>query len=336
MTRRSLLASTLLTAIVVPGTGCWTVGGDVPVIEAEDVRMEPPGSMGFRQLGERGEIYGLALDVSDDVNGWVTEIAVGMSKVVHELNQHPATREEGQWRIYGPFDDEDGQDASWMAKITGDGAGASFEVFIGRRGAAADDMTLLITGDVSVVETERDGHFTIDFDTIRAYEDVLDDVSSDAEYGGTITVSFERDTSTRHKRVELDFDGFFHEDADGDLDFDGESYLYHRDAEGAGRFHFATWSSFDDGEWSGPALERMTVDMRWDTEEAGRAHGQITEVDGVGDLRHGDISVAECFDAAGGLTWRSLNEPYAAYQPDYSFGDEGSCVYTEADLELRE
>lgn len=335
MTRRSLLASALLTATVVPGTGCWMVGEDTPLIEAEDVRMEPPGSMGFRQLGERGEVYDLALEVSDDVNGWVTDIAVGMSKLVHELNKHPATAEDGEWRVYGPHDDDNGKDGSWMAKIDGDSAGATFEVYIGRRGATADEMKLLISGDVSVVETERDGHFTIDFDTIREFEDLIDDVNTDADYGGSITVSFERDTDTREKRVELDFDGFYHDDGEDDLDFDGESYLYHRDEEGAGRFHFATWSSFDDGEWSGPELERMTVDMRWNADEAGRAHGQIVEVDGVGDLRHGDISVSECFDAAGGLTWRNLNDPYSEYEPDYSFGDEGTCVYTDADMQVR-
>lgn len=333
MTRSSLLATALVAATTVSGTGCWMTNPDTPLIEAEDVRMEPPGSTGFRQLGDRGEVYDLALEVSDDVNGWVTEIAVGMSKLVHELNKYPADHEDGQWRVYGPHDDEDGRDGAWMAKIEGDGAGASFEVYIGRRGATAAEMTLLISGDVSVVDTERDGRFTIDFDTIRQFEDIIDDVDTDADYGGKITVSFERDTNTRQKRVELDFDGFFHDDGEDDLDFDGESYLYDRDAEGAGRFHFATWSSFDDGEWSGPELERMTVDMRWDVEEAGRAHGQISEIDGVGDLRHGDIAVSECFDAAGGLTWRMLNAPYAEYEPDYSFGDEGTCVFGQADLE---
>ena len=99
MLRRTLLTSALLTATIAPGTGCWLVAGSgTPLIEAEDVRMEPPGTMGFRQLGDKGEVYGLALDVSDDVNGWVTDIAVGMSKLVHELDQHPASRNPGRSR----------------------------------------------------------------------------------------------------------------------------------------------------------------------------------------------------------------------------------------------
>ncbi|MEM7154481.1 MAG: hypothetical protein AAF799_16660 [Myxococcota bacterium] len=336
MNRRTALASSLFVTALALNTGCWYSGSDIPVIEAGDLEMEPPGSDSFRQAGDRGEVYDLALEVSDDVNTWVTDIAVGMSRLVHELDQHRPNREEDGWRIYGPHDDDEGKDASWMARITGDSAGASFEVYIGRRGASEDEMRLLIDGDVSVADTERDGHFSIDFDTIAAYADVMDDVDPDAEFGGSIVVEFERDTNTRHKRVDLDFDGFFYDDGEDDLDFDGEKYLYFRDDEGAGRFHFAAISSFESDNWSGPELERMTVDMRWDTEQAGRARGQILEVDGVGDLRHGDLMVNECFDGSGGLVWRSLNEPYAGYEPDYSFGDEADCVFDESALMVRE
>lgn len=336
MNRRTALASSLFVSTLAFHTGCFYSGSDIPVIEASDLEMEPPGANSFRQAGDRGEVYDLALEVSDDTNEWVTEIAVGMSKLVHELDQHRPNREEDGWRVYGPHDDDEGKDASWMARITGDSSGASFEVFIGRRGASESDMKLLIDGDVSVEDTERDGHFSIDFDTIAEFADVMDDVDPEAEFGGSIVVDFERNTETRYKRVELDFDGFYFDDGEDDLDFDGESYHYFRDDEGAGRFHFAALSSFDDGEWSGPELERMTVDMRWDADEAGRARGQILEVDGMGDLKHGDIIVSECFDGEGGLVWRQLNEPYAGYEPDYSFGDEATCVFDESALMVRQ
>jgi hypothetical protein len=197
-------------------------------------------------------------------------------------------------------------------------------------------MKLLIDGEISVSEEQRDGAFTIDFDTIHEFADVLDEATPDARYGGKISVTFERDLETDRKQVELDFDGFFYDDGVDDLDFDGERYTYHRDDRGAGRFHFATWSTFEASDWSGPELERMAVDMRWDEANAGRARGTIVEVDGEGDLRHGDIAVHECFDAAGGLTWREISEAYADYDPGYAFGDERSCVFDEADLALRE
>jgi len=338
MIRSTTLAATLLATTLAPAAGCLLENPGTPLLEAADVRIDTPGANGFRQAGERGEVYDMALEVSDDVNGWVTEIAVGMSKIVHELDKHPADRKDGEWRVYGPHDDEDGKDGSWMARTTGDANGSNFEVYIGRRGASEDDMKLLIDGDISVVDNQRDGSFTIDFDTIHAYADILDEADPEEDFGGKITVEFERDTDTDEKRIGLDFDGFYFDDGTEALDFDGENYLYYRGEEGGGRFHFATWSAFDDneGEWSGPELERMTVDMRWNADEAGRARGQILEVDGVGDLRHGDISVSECFDSTGGLTWRALNEPYTEYEPDYSFGDEGTCVYADTDLQLRE
>lgn len=334
MTRRTAFAATLLAATLAPAAGCWTSNPDTPVIEAEDVSMETPGSSGFRAAGERGDVYDLALDVSGDVNGWVTDIAVGMSQVVRELNRYPETTTDGDWRVYGPHDDEHGKDGAWLARIQGDESGASFEVYIGRRGASKDQMKLLIDGEISVSDEQRDGAFSIDFDTIYEYSDLIDDADPFARYGGTIAVSFARDLDTKHKDVDLDFDGFWFDDGEDDLDFDGEHYTYRRDAEGAGQFHFATLGSFEEPGWSGPELERMVVDMRWDAQQAGRARGMIVEVDGQGDLRHGDIVVHECFDEVGDLSWRELNEPYAAYEPTYSFGEERSCLFQEAELEL--
>lgn len=336
MIRRTALAAALLTASFVPSAGCWMTNPDTPVIEAEDVSIDVASGDRFRSAGARGDVYDLAMEVSGDTNIWVTEIAVGMSKIVQELNHYPEDHTEGDWRVYGPHDDEDGKDGSWMARIQGDETGSSFEVYIGRKGAKADDMTLLIDGQISVDEEQRDGAFTIDFDTIRAYADVLEDVREDAEYGGKISVQFARDIETKHKTVDLDFDGFYYDDGEEDANFDGEHYTYRRDADGAGQFHFAAWSSFEEPGWSGPELERMVVDMSWNAEDAGRARGQILQVDGEGDLSHGDMVIHECFDVQGGLTWRELSEAYAAHLPDYNFGDETSCVLTDDDLEIRE
>lgn len=335
-TDTSLVLAATLVAGLLPAAGCWMTNPDTPLIEAEDVRMDPPGSTGFRAAGDRGDVYDLALDVSGDVNGWVTETAVGMSRIVHELNRYPEDRTDGDWRVYGPHDDDEGKDGAWMVRLQGDEGAASFEVYIGRRGASEDAMKLLIDGEISVSDEQRDGAFTIDFDTIHAFADVLDEADPDARYGGKIGVTFQRDVESKHKQVDLDFDGFFYDDGVDDLDFDGESYRYRRDERGAGSFHFATLGSFESSGWSGPALERMAVDMRWDEQNAGRARGTITEIDGEGDLRHGDIAVHECFDSAGGLTWRTVSEAYADYDPGYSFGEERSCLFEESALALRE
>ena len=329
---RTVLASALLTASLIPSAGCWMANPDTPVIEAEDVRMEIGDGDRFRVTGERGDVYDLAMEVSGDTNKWVAEMAVGMSKIVGELNQYPEDRTEGDWRVYGPHDDEDG---AWMARIQGDESGSAFEVYIGHRGTRAEDMSLLIDGEISVDETTRDGAFTIDFDTIFQYAEILDDVADDERFGGKIQVTFERNLDDKHKEVELKFDGFFFDDGQEDLDFDGERYVYRRDARGAGQFHFAAQSSFEEPGWSGPELERMVVDMSWTADNAGRARGMIVEADGEGDLRHGDIVVQECFDDVGELTWRTLNEEYLQFEPDYAVGDESSCVLSEADLELQ-
>lgn len=270
---RTVLASALLTATLIPSAGCWMSNPDTPVIEAEDVSMEIGDGSTFRVTGESGDVYDLAMEVSGDTNRWVAEMAVGMSQIVRELNRYPEDGTDGDWRIYGPHDDEDGKDGSWMARIQGDEAGSSFEVYIGRRGAKASEMTLLIDGEVTVDDNRRDGAFSIDFDTIYKYADILEETEENEHYGGKIQVTFERDTDSKHKQVELDFDGFFFDDGDEALDFDGEHYTYRRDDEGAGQFHFAAQSSFEEPGWSGPELERMVVDMTWNADNEGRAAG---------------------------------------------------------------
>ncbi|MCA9704789.1 MAG: hypothetical protein KDK70_02930 [Myxococcales bacterium] len=333
---RTVLTSALLTATLVPSAGCWMTNPETPVIEAEDVTMEIGGDRGFRVAGERGDVYALATEVSGDTNRWVAEIAVGMSRVVRELSQYPEDRTEGDWRVYGPHDDENGKDGAWLARIQGDENGAIFEVYIGRRGASPEEMSMLIDGEITVDEAHRDGAFTIDFDTIFAYRDLLDDVEPDAEFGGKIAVTFDRRTESKHKQVELDFDGFHYDDGDEDYDFDGEHYTYRREADGAGQFHFATQSSFEQSGWSGPELERMVVDMTWNSDNEGRARGMVLESEGMGDLRNGDIVIHECFDDVGEVTWRTLNEEYLQYEPHYNVGEESACVFAEADLEIAE
>ncbi len=334
MTARTALATALLTASLVPSAGCWLSNPDTPVLEAEDVTMEVGDGRAFRSSGVQGDAYTLAVDVSENTNAWVVDVAVGMSHIVRELNRYPEDHTDGEWRVYGPHDDENGKDGSWMAKIQGDELGSSFEVYIGRRGASPDQMSLLIDGGINVDDDSREGTFTIDFDTIHDYADIIDDARQDARYGGKISVTFERSLEDLTKHIEMDFDGFYFNDGWEDANFDGEHYTYLRAGDGSGQFHFGARSSFDSEGWSGPEQERMLVDMSWTANNDGRARGQIVEVEGEGDLRYGDIVLHECFDSEGSLTWRDLNEEYAVHEPGYNFGDEETCVLTEGDLEI--
>jgi hypothetical protein len=78
--------------------------------------------------------------------------------------------------------------------------------------------------------------------------------------------------------------------------------------------------------------ERMQLDMVWKSDSSGRARGTITEVEGVGDMKHGDLQLDECFNDQGFLSWRNLSELYAAEAPGYNFGDEATCVVAAEEL----
>ena len=72
--------------------------------------------------------------------------------------------------------------------------------------------------------------------------------------------------------------------------------------------------------------ERMQLDMWWKGGGEGRAYGSITEVNGVGDMKYGDLSLDECFDGGGILSYRLLTEAYANEVPGYNFGTPDTCV----------
>ncbi|MEM6996729.1 MAG: hypothetical protein AAF721_39865 [Myxococcota bacterium] len=335
MLGRTLAATPLLAGLALTTTGCFLFPEPVQtaVFQREDVSMDTPG--GFRALGEEGEVMMLADEIAVDTNRWVAEMASGFGEMLEELNQHPPSDEDGDWRIYGPEDAEDGEDASWMARVSGDKSKASFEVFVGERGADADEMVMLFSGDLAVEEGVRTGGFMIDFDVIAKLGALQDNVQEGDEFGGTITVDFTRSTKDQSKDVVLKFDGFHHSSKidNEEFNYKDETYNYHRDAGGAGLFHLATWAPFDDEGWSGPELERVTVDMAWNEKNAGRARAQILDVEGEGDLLFGDVELHECFDAGRSLTWAHINAPYSAEHPEYNEGDEKDCLLEESALD---
>lgn len=335
MLRRTTLAASLLVAsVAAPSTGCFLFEnpGRTPVIVGDDVRMAVPQSR-FRAAGERGEAMELADEITTDVNRWVAEMAGGIGEIIEEVNEHEPTSRDGQWRVYGPADADDGSDASWMVRIKGNETYAEFELQVGERGARESDLIPLIWGEVSADDGVRDGEFHIDFETIKALPALADKTEPDEDFGGQIGVTFSRDTNTGEKDVQLDFDGFWYMNDEEDLAFEDEQYVYHVAEDGSGVFHFAAWAPLDDEGWSGPEDERVVVDMAWDDQEAARARLQVLEVEGQGDLRFGELTLHECAGRDQELDYRFVNEPYASEEPGYNFGDESECQLEESALD---
>jgi hypothetical protein len=339
MLRRLAIASTILFGLTL-NAGCWLMPSyDTPVIEGDDVRIETPSEDGFRGSGVRGDVYQLALDTAYDTNDWVSETVEGMADVTRILNGYPEDRKDGEWRVYGPHEDQDGRDLSWMVKIKGDSAGGSVEIFIGERSHREDEMQVVLVGDIATDDSARNGGFMIDFDAINANPALLENEDYDARVTGRVNVDFARDLDSDYKWVDIAFEEVevtTDDDWDGGVstyDFDGETYEYHRDERGGGTFHLGAQSSFEEEGWSGPEIERMTIDMRWNSGDEGRARGLILESENEGDLRYGDIALSECFGSDGQLTWRALTEEYASVLPGYNFGEEDSCVFSDDALD---
>ncbi|MBL4687254.1 MAG: hypothetical protein JKY37_21840 [Nannocystaceae bacterium] len=338
MLGRKLAVTTLVAGLSLPLTGCFDLfptPTPTPTFQRDDVSLQTPTS-GLRVLGEKGQVMEMADEVALDVNRWVAEMAVNFGEMLDELNAQPPRDVVDGWNIYGPHDAENGEDASWMARVSGDKDEVEFEVLVGERGASESEMVVLFTGNLAVDGESRSGGFTIDFDVISKLEALQEDVGADT-VAGQVRVDFSRGEK-QDKDVTIEFVGFSYTNGrDGeDLDYKDETYVYHRETDGSGLFHFASWAPFEDEGWSGPEYERVTVDMVWDADLAGRARAQILEVEGEGDLRFGDVHLNECFDAGYSLTWANLNEPYASDNSGYNEGDESACLLKESALDAYE
>lgn len=337
--RHTFTLSILGLGLSLASTGClWGFGGgsNTSFVEADDVRLEIPGSEDVQSRAAaadntmvRGHVHVLAVATANDINAWVTSMVEGAALVVGYLERQPATKREGNTNIYGPYDDNDGRDMSWLVRLDGGLTDSNYELWVGPRGAASqDEMDKLMTGDLHVDGKMRLGGFMLDFDVVEKYPEMKTFEGALYSYSGQANVTFERDTESQKKHIDIDFDNYVVEYT-GFLDDDtfstDKTYVYHRGDDGAGVFHLAVMGEWDEWNWSGPEQEEMILDMAWTAEGAGRTHGQIVEVLG-GDLKYGDVDVQECFGEDGYLTWREINEEYLVLDPDYNFGDSATCA----------
>ncbi len=330
---RSTLATSLTLSLL--SGGCFFLGdsGKHQFIDADDVRLELPGAVSDRDVDTtmiHGDLHDAALRVSEDVNTWITTLVETSARVVEFLDGVPETSRDGNTRVYGPYADRDGRDLSWLIRIDEQGDTTSFEIHVGPRSAGSQsDMSKLMSGTLVASEESRSGGFDLDFDVVEQYPEMQGEAAKLYTYAGAVSVTFERQLGSEYKHIDMKFEdlsvlyeGFL----DDDAFFSDDTYSYHRDAEGAGNFRLALLGEWDDFGWSGPAQENMTLEWAWNPKGEGRTRGSIVEVDGVGDMKHGDLALEECFGADGYLTWRQINAPYVVEAPDYNFGDPASCA----------
>ena len=332
---RTLRTSALAASVALPllSGGCFDFGGDTQFLQADDVRLELPEAVSNRDADPsqiHGDMHDAVLRVTADVNGWVTAMVENSAKVVSYLDGIPETSRDGTARIYGPYADRDGRDLAWLVRLDETDEGSSFALFVGSRSAKSqDEMAELLSGTLVVGEDTRSGGFVLDFDVVEKYSEMKGPEIDLYTYSGAVSVTFERALGSKYKHIDMDFqdlsvlyEGFL----DDDAFFSDDTYSYHREADGAGSFHLALLGEWDDRGWSGPEQETMTLDAAWTPEGAGRTRGTIVESADMGDMKHGDLVVEECFGVDGYLTWRQISEAYLVEVPDYNMGEAKSCA----------
>ncbi len=330
---RTLRTSTLVTSLALLDGGCFFLGGSTEFLQADDVRFELPESVTSRDADTtkiHGDLHDAVLRITDDVNGWITQTVETSARVVEFLDGIPETSRDGTARVYGPYADRDGRDLSWLVRLDETDEGNTFELHVGLRAAKSQaDMDQLMRGSLVVGEDRRSGGFTLDFDVVEKYAEMKGDAAELYTYAGAVSVTFERELGSQLKHIDMDFqdlsvvyEGFL----DDDTFFSDDTYSYHRAADGTGDFHLALLGEWDDHGWSGPEQELMTLDAAWTPDGAGRTRGTIRESAEMGDMKHGDLQVDECFGSDGYLTWRQISAAYLVDAPDYDLGDPKTCA----------
>ena len=240
------------------------------------------------------------------------------------LDRLPASSHDGDWKVYGPYQDE--KHRAWIVRMEGDDAASRFETWVGPRGAdGVGGMELLLWGDIDIEDQTRAGALSLDFDVLEAYE-VKSGPDVDRHYTGLVDISFTRDTDTGEKHVTLDYTDFeVTQEVPVPDYFSADRYQYDREADGSGTFWLDVVATFQVMIWSGPEREEMTLDMKWDATGRGWAKGAVVDWHGEGDLAHGDLIIEECFDENGGLLYRDISDGYDAAFPDYDIADPSAC-----------
>jgi hypothetical protein len=321
-------------APLVLAAACGLDSRDLAFVERDDVALSVPAARAGAEV--RGEAHELVAATASAVDGWVGDTIAEAEAVVDALADHRETRRDGAFHLFGPFDDLDGRPIVWLVKIAPHEGGAAFEILVGEPGAGESSVELALAGELDEQDGLRTGEVTIAFDVIDRHAALR---PGGERLAGAVDVAFARSPDTGSADVELRFDAFVRDDGAGDVWSSDDTFAHARDADGAGSFR----AVIDPGAVADPALEGVLADLdvsrvelvaRWDASAAGRARGaapQATNPESA--LGHGDLLVHECFDAAGGLSFRGLNEPYAADRPSYALGDPATCVFTDADLD---
>lgn len=325
MLTRMLAASTLSLAL----GGCFLTP-EYAFIEADDVTIEPVRGAEYRELVEYGDLYAISMQSAHEVGGALAAAIEGMEKVLRLLDRFPTDVDDEGYRVYGPYHPKD-SDVSWLFRLDGDTAGSRFEVWVGPDDAGSRSvMQQLLSGDVEVTKARRSGAFHLDFDVYEAYGEALKiGADRDRHYTGVVELKFERELDSDLKTIDIDYDDFtITQEVPIHDEFAATSYRFARAADGAGSFHVDLAATFQAALWSGPAIEQAVIDMTWQADGAGRAHGEVRS-DVEGDLLLGDMALDECFDVRGALIWREVNAAYAEALPGYNKGDRRRCAPVE-------
>lgn len=322
---RARLSALLLAATFAPG--CFFDAPEYAFIAADDLMIDPVRGPEYRALVEYGDVYAISVQSAHEVGGWLGYAVDRVGDALDLLDRFPSERDDEGYKVYGPYSPGDAG-VAWLFRFDGDEDRTRFEVWVGDEGAAGQgDMAQLLRGEVAQEGSRRSGALRFDFDALEAHGDALKaGPDRDRHYTGRVDLTFERDLESDLKEIDIAYEDFTVTQEVPIHDFfSAERYTYARGEDGAGSFHVDLSATFQTLLWSGPAVERMVIDMTWGPSGAGRARGEMLQGD-EGDLMLGDLVLDECFDARGALVWREISPAYAEALPDYNTGDPRACA----------
>jgi hypothetical protein len=261
------------------------------------------GTSSHALVGERAKLYLITRDISSSVNA----AAYYWLKLAEDIVEHPPTTLEDNQAVWGPHTPALSL-LTYKFVVKKDGQGDYGYQLLAKVKNQGDEAYLpLVEGEAQHgSSTTGAGNFSLNFDNARQLDP--------ARFEDGV-VSFDYEKVSTQWELDVNFDAFVNEDADGPFD---AAYHYRENADLSGDFAFSAESDIDENS---SQLESWTLTSRWTVGGAGRSDAIIVG----GDLGVKEVNATEC--------WNDMFErTYWTITPEMiepAEGDPNSCAFGE-------
>lgn len=266
-------------------------------LQESELRSSKAGLAGEGNLSDG---WALTVVATAHVNGGTLYVLA----LLDAIGDYPPTTIEENTATWGPWDDENSQNAYRLTVTHNGGHNYSYALAGKAKGAADSEFQIVLSGS-HVARSRRVGHgeFLIDWDRMQT-------LPSHDESIGSAIVAYGNDGDGGAVGVFARFEGVRDEQNGGTIN---ANYLYAAKPGVGGTFQFGTRKNINPE--AGTTMESFTIESRWLTTGAGRMDAKVSG----GDFALSPATVNECWDTQAKSRFLAVS-----FDPSKNYGAEAS------------